>query len=87
MLVKLNPEDDQVNRLKQATGSRTASKAYETAGAQYCEMLDTIERFSKDLDDLMLERDALLQIIADARNAAIALVERTGQADMFIEGK
>lgn len=84
MLVKLNPDDDMVEKLKHFTGQRVASKAYELAGKEYPDMIQRIYALEVQLQDL--EEIILVQqsIIDGARDAAALLVERTSQKDLFV---
>lgn len=85
MLVKMNIDPDVVDTIKRFTGEAVASKAFFTAALRAVELQNRVERLDKQVTKLMLERDSLRHIVSDARNAAIALVERAGQSDMFIE--
>lgn len=83
MLVKLTPHSDVVEHLKRVTGHRTASKAYEQAGLEYPGMLACISDQSREIEELQQTIQVLRFTMKQARDAALLLVERTSQKDLF----
>lgn len=84
MLVKFNADEDFVDRLKELTGETVASKAFLSSAARYDRSVGLIADLKAQIAKLTDERNVLRQVIGDARCAAIALVERASQDDMFI---
>ncbi|MDU9400773.1 hypothetical protein [Pseudomonas sp. zfem003] len=84
MLIKIPDADDAfVEKLKRHTGQSTGSKAYAKAAAEYNFLMKTVEWQKGEiarLEQLLAVRD---QTIQGAREAAIRLLEATGQGDLF----
>lgn len=84
MLIKIPDADDAfVEKLKRYTGTSTGSKAYAKAAAEYNFLMKTVEWQKGEiarLEQLLAVRD---QTIQGAREAAIRLLEATGQGDLF----
>jgi hypothetical protein len=84
MLIKFDADEDLVEKLKAQTRSAVASKAFHYAGIKYLELLDQNADMHRRNAQLRDELEACKQIISGARLAAVALIERVGQDDMFI---
>lgn len=84
MLIKIPDADDAfVEKLKRHTGQSTGSKAYAKAASEYNFLMKTVEWQKGEiarLEQLLAVRD---QTIQGAREAAIRLLEATGQGDLF----
>ena len=83
MLIKVHPEDELVERLKEATGQRTGSKAVASAYVAYLDQLNMIARLERENGQLRERVRVQQQIIDRARDSAAALLDHVAQGELL----
>jgi hypothetical protein len=84
MLIKIQDFDDSLaQKLMQATGNSTGSKAVRFVATDYLKLLDTAEKNTETMCALELEVKRLTSIIENARASAADLLDKTSQTDIF----
>lgn len=85
MLIKLNADEDFIDRLREVTGERTGSKAVAAAYLAYIDQLDMIARLERENGRLREAVRVHQQVIRRARESAAALLDHVAQGDLINE--
>jgi len=86
MTVQIRLEDTDVplvNRLREVTGQRTASGAYQSAATQFLRLTIHTAEQDERIEIQALEIARLTRIVEGARTAAALLLEKTAQGDLL----